>query len=320
MQNTDCSHSCSVNDNDRIRLIDLWGKQVRCKGYVCSEDGIHYKPKPEKVKLQVSIIPTDYCPASCPFCIAAKTIRNKNELDLDILEKRLIELKEMDIVRGVSITGGEPFNDVDRLNRIISMVFEILGYNTELSINTNGIGLKYLDKIKELEHVDTIHVSRHHYDDAINRKLFGIDVPTSEEFRAAVNSLDYNDIFVINCMLMKDYIGSVEEVHRFLDYAITLRVPKVSFITGAPVNPFIANQVVTFDEVLRNDDASLLFTRGYKDYKYCRCHDGIYVSPDGQLIEFYGRQTDVSTCEYARGLVLGSDGHIRSGFAGEILR
>lgn len=319
MQSTDCSHSCSA-ENNKLRLVNLWDKQVVCKGYVCSEDGIHYKEKPEKIKLQVSIIPTDYCPASCPFCIAAKTIRNKDELDLHILEKRLLELKEQDIVRGVSITGGEPFMDYKRVDQIVSMVFEILGMDTELSINTNGMGLKYIDKIRQLEHVESIHVSRHHYDDVINQNIFGMKMPTSDDIRRAVNSLDYRDLFVVNCMLMKDYIGSVDEVHRFLDYAISLGVHKVSFITGAPVNPFIEYQAVNFDDVLSSEDSSLLFTRSFKDYEYCRCHDGIYVSPDGQIIEFYGRQTDVSSCKYVRGLVIGTDGHIRNGFGGEILR
>lgn len=317
MQNTTCLHSC--NNFERLRNIELWGKQLVCKGYVCSEDGINYKAKPEQIKLQISIIPTDYCPGKCPFCIAGKTIRNNNSLDLKILENRLQELKKVNIVRGISITGGEPFVDVDKLDKIVSMVFDIFGYNIELSINTNGIGLNQLDKIRELEHVDTIHVSRHHYDDEINRSLFGINVPSTEEFQNIVSSLDFPDIFVINCMLMKDYIGTTTEVHKFLDYAITLGVPKVSFITGAPVNPFIANQAVVFDDVLKTDDSSLLFTRGYQDFKYCRCHDGIYVSPEGRLIEFYGRQTDTSSCDYIRGMVIGADGHIRGGFNGEIL-
>ncbi len=317
MPNTCCSPFCNP---DRVRIVDLWGKKITCKGYRCSEDGVHYEPKPEQIKLQVSIIPTDYCPASCPFCIAAKTIRNKNQLDLGILEKRLLELKELDIVRGISVTGGEPFYDMERLNNIITMVFDIFSYDLELSVNTNGIGLKYLDKINELEHIDTIHVSRHHYDDKINQSFFGIPMPSTDDIRSVVDALGYPDIFVFNCMLMKDYIGTVSEVHRFLDYAITTRVPKVSFITGAPVNPFIANQSVLFDDVLKPDDPSLLFTRGYQDYEFCRCHDGIYVSPSGGLIEFYGRKTDVSACDYVRGLVIGADGHIRTGFNGEILR
>ena len=41
--------------------------------------------------------------------------------------------------------------------------------------------------------------------------------------------------------------------------------------------------------------------------------------PEGKLLEFYGRQTEPSGCDYCRGLVLEPDGRLTAGFGGEVL-
>lgn len=64
---------------------------------------------------------------------------------------------------------------------------------------------------------------------------------------------------------------------------------------------------------------ALLFTRGFQDYTFCRCQDGIYVSPQGRLIEFYGRHSEPGGCEYCRGLVLTPEGALTAGFGGPVL-
>ena len=106
MQNTNSCASC-----DRTRKITLFGKELQVKDYICSEDGIHYRRKPEDIKLQLSICPTSYCSAHCPFCIAKNTGK-KDRIDLKKLEAVLEKLKEEKIVCGVTFTGGEPFTDV----------------------------------------------------------------------------------------------------------------------------------------------------------------------------------------------------------------
>ena len=316
MQNTNSLPCC--NRAPRTVELELFGKTVRCKGYVCSADGLNYADKPEPVKLQLTIVPTNYCPCTCPFCSAAGQM-NRDTIDLSVLETRLRQLKEMEIVRGVSFSGGEPFWDIKLLDEALAQVFEILGKGIEVSINTNGIGLSRMQELRYLSYLDTIHISRHHYDDEKNDRIFGMKMLGSAELREAVRSVPYRDLFVFNCLLMKDYIGSPDEARRFMDYAIDIGVPKVSFVTGIPVNDFVRAQTMDFESVLRRDDPSLLFTRGYRDYSYCRCRDGVYVSPGGALEEFYGRATNRTGCDYAYGLVYGADNHIRAGFAGGVI-
>lgn len=323
------------------RTIEVMGKEITVKNYICSRDGGEYKEKGEHPRLQLSIIPTDFCDCNCPFCSAHELGDNagntKHFLDRKKLLNTLKELNCIDIVRGISITGGEPFTDIILLDDIISMCFEIFGKDMEISINTNGSGLKNLNMIKNLQYVDAIHISRHHYDEDINRELFeGMTgrcgrlahndqvaraemIPTNAEIREAVAGISYKDIFVFNCLLLRDYIGTREEMHRFLDYSIEMGVPKVGFITAMEVNDFTKSQRVSYEDVFTREDNLILFTRCYKDFDFCRCQDGVYTSPNGGLCELYGRQTMHGEPEYVRGLVYGADNHLRTGYTGNII-
>ena len=178
MENINFCQSC----DERSRKYTVLGKELNIKNYLCSEDGKNYPLRPEKAKLLISICPTSLCNAKCKFCIATNTDKNQ-KVDLCMLEKALLKLKNEDVVQSLSFTGGEPFLDVELLNNIVSMVFNIFGYNLEVSISTNGTGLHNLHKIKDLQYVDAIHISRHHYDDEINDSIFGIKMPTKEELK-----------------------------------------------------------------------------------------------------------------------------------------
>lgn len=300
------------------RTISILGTPIAVKRYCCSRDGSEYRPKCDPIQLQLTILPTRLCDAHCPFCIAAPT-DDPRRLDPARLEDVLRRLKREDRVRGVSISGGEPCLDMALLDRIVHMVFEILGADAEVSLNTNGAGLRALKGLRDLYGINAIHISRHHWDDRVNDRVFRRAMPTAQELRSALREIACPELFVLNCMLLKDGVCRPEDAHRFMDFAIEAGAGKVSFITADPVNPWIAERRVGFDEVLRPDDPSLLFTRQYRDFDWCRCHDGVYASPDGRLIEFYGRMTQAGGCDYCRGLVIEPDGTLRAGFNGPVI-
>ena len=316
MLNTNYCQSC--DELEKTRTVNVLGKDLKLKNYICSSDGIHYKQKPADISLQLSICPTSFCDAACPFCIATNT-EKKQFINLGKLEECLNTLQTENLVRGISFTGGEPFTDVKLLNDIINLVYRIFGKSIEVSITTNGINLHRMHEIEMLSYLDAIHISRHHYDDHINAEIFGVRVPTKEELSEILHSVSYKDLFVLNCMLLKDYIGTRDDVHRFLDFAIDVGARKVAFMTCSPVNDFAKSQTMDYTTVLRADDTSLLFTRGFQDFDVCRCQDGVYVSTTGEIIEFYGRTTNANNCEYCRGFVYGADNHLRVGFNGEII-
>jgi len=316
MQNTNSCRSCDAIV--KTRTVNVLGKELKLKNYVCSSDGIYYKQKPEDIQLQLSICPTSFCGAACPFCIAKNT-KEKQFLDVGKLEECLKRLRDENLVRGVSFTGGEPFTDIKLLNDIINLVYKTFGNSIEISVTTNGTNLHRLHEIEMLSYLEALHISRHHYDDRINAELFGIRVPTKDELSEILHSVSYKDLFVLNCMLLKDYIGTQDDVHKFLDFAIEVGAGKVAFMACSPINDFAKEQTMDYTTVLKANDPALLFTRGFQDFDLCRCQDGVYASATGEIIEFYGRNTNVSDCEYCRGFVYGADNHLRVGFNGEII-
>ena len=316
MQNTSCSRSCE--DDCRTREIELFGKRLRVKSQVCSPDGIHYTQKAQPIRLQLSISLTNICPAACPFCVAGKP-GAPWKLDLGKLERAMLELKKRELVRGVKITGGEPFSDPVLLDEVVELLFSVFGLSLELSISTNGYRLAEMHRLRHLDRLETIHVSRHHYDDGHNRAIFGGGpVPTGAELREIVSSVSYRDLFVFNCMLLRDHINAPEEAHRILDFALETGVPKVCFMTCIPCNDYAREQSIPYETVIRRDDPALLFTRHFYDHEACHCSDGIYLSPGGGLVEFYGRST-ARHCDYCRGFSYEAGDHLLAGYGGEIL-
>ncbi len=315
MPNTDCF---PYSEGPTCSRTTILGQAVDLKNYVCSPDGVHYRRREGQIRLQLSILLTRYCDAACPFCIAAPT-DDPRVLDLAALEKVLLRLREEDRVRGISITGGEPFTHPEALDEAVSMIFRIFGYGMEITIDTNGTGLGHLGEIRDLKHVDTVHISRHHWLDRENEALFGRPMPSGEALREAIAAVGIRDLFVLNCMLLRGYVETPEDAHRYMDFAIDTGAGKVSFITGTPVNRFVRARRVSYEEVLRKEDPSLLFTRGFQDGAYCRCQDGVYVSPEGRLMEFYGRHSEPDGCAYCRGLVLTPEGTLTAGFGGPVL-
>ena len=312
MPNTACPACCNP---PRSRVISLFGQSVAVRNTRCSADGIHYLPKAEPLRLHLSIELTQFCNARCPFCIAAPTV-DPQRLSLSALREVLLRLREADCVRGISFTGGEPFTDPERLDRALSLVFDIFGQEMEVAIDTNGTGLRHLPHFRDLVHVAAVHISRHHWDDGRNEALFGRPMPRGEEIAEIIARVNLTRLFVMNCMLLRGWVETPEDAHRYLNFALEAGAFKVAFITGAAVNPWIAGHLVPFEEVLLPSDSDMLYTRGYQDYELCHCQDGVYVGPGGRLIEFYGRETANKPCDYTRGLVLYPDGRLTLGFRG----
>ena len=313
---TDSNTSTEVeNDFRRTAQITLFGKEITVKNYLCAKNGCPYKQKPKPLELQLSIVPTFYCGAGCAFCSAAASAGNRAFLDVRKLEKVLRELDSKKVIRGISITGGEPFTDTGLLNEIIEMIFDICGVETEISINTNGSGLFKLKDIRRLAYVDTIHISRHHYDDEKNRSYFGIPVATGAEIAETVDIVKDPKLFVFNCLLLKGGMDSKEECIKFLEFAGKIGVPKVGFITPMVVNGYTEKNRVSYTEVFDRNDSRILFTTGFKDFDLCRCQDGVYLTESGKLVEFYGRETEYGCAGYVRGLVYGADNVLRTGFS-----
>lgn len=153
------------------------------------------------------------CNAKCEFCFWKQEKTTKNYLSklqdtMDGLPSQFYML---------SISGGEPtispyFTKV--LNMIDTDQF------THRILTTNGTHLmKHIDIIKEkIQHVN---ISRHHWDDEINAKIFISDtIPSSKHISECVDELNKAGIDVtFSCVLTDEYILTKEDVVKYVEYA-----------------------------------------------------------------------------------------------------
>jgi len=303
---------------NETRYYKFFGKTYKTRNSFCSHDGVNYEQMPEKLKLPLTICPVSYCDASCRFCIAKDTGKNK-KINLNKLEITLKKLIVEDSVSKIFIKGGEPFYDIELLDNVLKMIFDIFGNSLYVSITTNGNNLKSIHKIKTLEYINKIHISRHHYDDAINNSIFGKNMISSDEIRKIAVSLPDEKMFVYNCMLLKDYINTTEQAHRFMDFAIDTKINKVAFMSCAPVNEYAKQQFIHFSEIFKDDDSDILYTNKFCDYDFCSCISGVYLSPGAICEPFYARYTNTEGCDYLRGFVFETDNVLRTDFSGDII-
>ena len=303
---------------NETRYHNFFGKAYKTRSTYCSHDGLNYEQMPEKLKLPLTICPVSYCNASCKFCIAKNTSKNE-KIDLKRLENTLEKLKCEDAISKIFIKGGEPFYDIELLDDALKIIFDIFGKSLYVSITTNGDNLKNIKKIKTLEHINKIHISRHHYDDAANNSVFGKKMISSDDIKKTASFVSDENMLVYNCMLLKDFINTAEKAHRFMDFAIATHVKKVAFMSCAPVNEYAKKQFIHFSDIFKKDDRDILYTNSFCDYDFCKCISGVYLSPDAICEPFYARYTNTGDCDYLRGFVIEADNVLRSDFSGEII-
>lgn len=310
--------SCDGGQLPLLREITLLGQPLTIRNVRCSCDGVHYEPRPTPAQLQLSILLTEYCPAQCPFCIAGDHSGHRR-IDLRQMEKALRALRAENVLNYIAITGGEPMTEPALLNETLCLIYEVFGTDLMVGVNTCGVNLDKLHKLSHLYTLDRYRISRHHWDDARNQALFGIRVPPAAELQEVITGAKARDLFALNCLLLRDWVGTPEAVHRHLEFVADMGAPLAAFISPTPVNAFTRRQQVDFRQVLRRDDPRLLFTKGYFEQDTCRCMDGVAMVSDGRVVEFYGRSNNQGGQPYVRGLVYGADNVLRAGFGGQIL-
>lgn len=153
------------------------------------------------------------CNAKCDFCFwkQEKTCDNYLEKLQDTMDGLPSQFYQL------SISGGEPtlspyFKDVLDLIDIEQFTHRIL--------TTNGIALlNNIDIIKEK--IQHINISRHHFDDEINAKIFDTNnIPNTEYIIKCVEELNMAGIDVtFSAVLTDEYIKTKDDILNYVDYA-----------------------------------------------------------------------------------------------------
>ena len=140
-----------------MEKVELFNHELLAKNELCTTN--LEKPKIGRAKLRLYIKITDACNANCSFCANANNC-DYGDIDLKKLEYVICYLRSKDRLHGISITGGEPLINPNKLFEILDLIYSI-DPKIEVQISTNGINLLSLLNYPHINNLESIH-TRHH--------------------------------------------------------------------------------------------------------------------------------------------------------------
>ena len=295
--------------------IEIFGEKIRIRNYACSS--IKNQFNKQKMQLNLYIKINDGCNAKCEFC-SNRTMQDMGKINLEKLEYVLKYFNERLLLNRISITGGEPMLKIDLLNDVANLIYKVIPDAT-VTINTNGNNLRKIVNLDAVDKIEGIHISRHHYKDEINKKIFGTEVASIEDIKYVMNNVKNKKLLRLNCLLMKNNIDNIEEVEKYLEFASNLEIFRVGFVSLMKVNDYSRENFVNFNDIFKCDVINPQTFVHFYDTNICECINGAYISKQGRFTEWYARMTKELNCEYTRQFVYTSDNKLTTGFGKEII-
>lgn len=177
----------------------------------------------------LSIVLPGECNVGCKFC----TWNSNDHVNLRVHDQYLDRVKYiLDTIPehfiSISLTGGEPL-----LSPYLWPVLDIIDKTRwqRVGLTTNGTHLTtdILDRFSEK--LDFLNISRHHYDDNINREIFGSDSIPSTTDLMELNRHSYSLGLPVsyNCVLTKYLLPTKQEIEKFIKFTFKTNSVHVSF-------------------------------------------------------------------------------------------
>ncbi len=298
-----------------MKTINLFGHDIICRDSLCSTEPSQVMVGEPRLRLYIKL--TDACNADCLFC-ANKESRDFGNIDFKKLEYVIRYLLEKRVLHGISITGGEPMMNPDKMNSLLNLIYSIEP-SLEVAISTNGYNLREFANMEYVNKLESIHISRHHYDDEINREVFGSSVASTDDILFLQDRLDDKRIININTLVMRDYIEDLREIKRMLNYVGDVGVYKNGFVSLMKCNQFSKEHFINFNDIFSSLDDSFYLGHHFYSGEYCECVDGVYLTDNQKMVEFYARMVKDCSCPYTTQLVYTSDNKVTAGFGKKLL-
>lgn len=299
-----------------MKDIDIFGKKITVDEYLCGPTKESKLKGEPSIRLYIKI--NDECNCKCRFCVNQNNC-DYGKIDFKRLEYVIRYLVDGKVLHSIGITGGEPMLYPEKLNKLVNLIYHI-DPEIEVQINTNGTNLLEFLNFDNINKLESIHISRHHYNDNINNYIFGCNnIAKSSDIMKLQENLFDKKIININTMVMKNYIDSLQEIKKMLNYVGDIGVYKNGFVSLIKCNKYAKENFINFNNIFNSLD--LNFYLGHHFYKHndCECIDGIYLTNNYKLVEFYARMIKNSISNYTNCLVYTTDNRLTDGFTNKVL-
>jgi len=299
-----------------MEKINLFNNELIVKDYLCTSNPSVYQKSNPSLRLYIKL--TDYCNADCMFC-ANKSSEDFGSLDLKKIEFVIRYLVSKNAIHSIGITGGEPMLNPEKLNNLINLIFSI-DTKLEVQVSTNGYNLKEFKNFDRVNDLESIHISRHYYNDNINYQIFNSNkIASKDDIISLQEFLDDKKIININTIVMKDYINSLKEIKNMLNHVGDMNVYKNGFVSLMKCNDYSKEKFINFNDIFNNLDDNFFKGHHFYSKEYCECIDGVYLTNNNKLVEYYARMVKECNCPYVNQLVYTSDNKLKAGFTGKVL-
>lgn len=263
------------------------------------------------INLYVKI--TDNCNIKCGFC----EYHNKDLNFVFNLPKfrYLIEklTKENIHIHKVSFTGGEPTLAYNILFNCIDILKE-LQYKPFIVVNSNGNNLVHL---ATEPCIDSISLSRHAVKDTDCTRIANGKIKLANDIRSIIKKTKCSNVH-LTCSLIKGYVQDEKSVLDYLEFALSLGVHDVGFVSLMKINTFCEEHHIDFDDISFSTQQVVCNKEwSYKDV--CKCKNFLYLPKKGnKVVKFYSRYRCKNEADSESNYVFDGE-HLRSNFGGKII-
>ena len=245
----------------------------------CIVNGIRKESCGSKPAVNLYVVVTRQCNASCKFC----TFRGScATIDIDKFRETIDYILSFCDIDTVHFTGGEPSFNIGIIQEICKIVKNRCTL-IKTSCNTNGI---YLEELGNIEELDNIALSRHSVHDIENFELFRTD---SVPDLIRLQDFKYKDKLHLSCNLIKGYIDSKSRVLEYLDFAGDIvGCCDVGFVGLMSVNEWCKNYYIEMPSM-----DGVFLSRHSEDVEnnilYCKCSNWLYQTKELHFVSAYYR-------------------------------
>lgn len=290
--------------------IELFNSLIPVKAYYCALDGM----KPLKIDdpyVNIYVTLTNKCNACCKFCCNENNRCFDEPFDIQKFKQVIQEVNNKVKIHKLSFTGGEPTLNLPLLSDCLSFV-KSCDNNIFITVNTNGFNLDALGTEHKL--IDSISLSRHHYDDDKCREIFGVqNILTSEK----IKTFKHKDILHLSCNLMKNYIGCEAEIVKYLNFASSVGVNDIGFVTLMDVNNYCEKEFVDFASLNFETFDNVFVSKDWNNNNICRCRNYLYIADSSDVVRVYSRY--YVNRKNSEGTLVYDGKYLRIGFNGPIV-
>jgi len=297
------------------RVVEIKGKDVQVSCLGCTNSKWRKQEIYGDSQYILYLYATSLCNAHCNFCSEKNYNRVEKKFESKKLAEDLRELKEKDLLNKISITGGEPFLYVEKLNEIVNTVFDTIP-DANVSITTNGSFLDRIYQLEKLEKLSSIHVSRHHYSQEINDAIFGVSTATGQKLYD-LNKYLKEGVLSLNCCLVKDNIDDYDDMMNYINVMNDQTgIDKIGFINLMGDSEYCRENRVDFSKIIykiMSSEDSRVVNR-YFHNTYCDCMTWLQKTESGGVVEAYWWEILESNSVVGKQFIYNTDNHLQVNF------